>query len=85
MLTANIHKSLEGLRDKKKPKRVSWSEREDLCIITGRCIWKLSQQVHWDISTWSALLFIGTRIGIGDVLKKTKMELVLLIDIDICC
>ena len=69
-------------KDFKKYRRVLWSAHEKQYIITCRYIWK-SQQVYWDISTWSHKLFISTRIGMTGILEKGWIKVKLLINIDI--
>ena len=51
-------------------------------IITSIFIWKVLQQVYWDIWTWPNSLLFCTKI-VMVCLKKTKVELELLTDADI--
>ena len=59
---------------------LSWSERSEWSVITGRCIWKPSKQMCWNIWTGSCSLFVGIRITMYARLKKTRVELELLTD-----
>ena len=57
--------------------KISWGFSQFVCskwyIFIGWCIWKVLEQMFWNIRTWSWSFFISTRfVQVWVCLKKTK-------------
>ena len=51
-------------------------------IITSWYIWKLLKKIYWNIWTWSCSFSFCTRIGMASMIKKDKVVLEFLTDVD---
>ena len=67
----------------KKFKSTSWLVCSEYYFIVSSFSWELSKCVSWNIWTWPCLFPYGIRFSMASSLKRTKVKLDRLTDIDL--